>query len=91
MPRVEAVLRRLIADGRADAFYTCGSNRLLRLMQALGQEFAIPGEVALEQQMACGLGMCFCCVRPVRRAGKTVDLRICRDGPVVGLHEAMSW
>lgn len=91
MPRMEALLRRLIAEGRADAFYTCGSNRLLRLMQGLGTEFGIPGEVALEQQMACGLGMCFCCVRPVRRGGRTVDLRICRDGPVVGLSEAMSW
>jgi dihydroorotate dehydrogenase electron transfer subunit len=91
VPRVEALLRRLIDEGRADAFYTCGSNRLLRLLQSLGQEFGVPGEVALEQQMACGLGMCFCCVRPVRRGGRTVDLRICRDGPVVGLNEAMSW
>lgn len=88
---VERLLRDLIAEGRADAFFTCGSNRLMRLLQRLGREHGIPGEVALEQQMACGLGMCFCCVRDFKVEGEVVHRRVCWDGPVFDLQEAMSW
>lgn len=88
--RVEERLRALIAAGRADAFFTCGSSRLLRLLQRLATEHGIPGEVALEQQMACGLGMCFCCVRPFREGGAVVHKRVCWDGPVFPLAEAMA-
>ncbi len=88
---VEAILRRLHAEGLADAFFTCGSNRLMLLMQRLGQELAVPGQVAMEQQMACGIGMCFCCVRNFK-SGDTVDSRrVCWDGPVFALEEALSW
>src|SRR5262245_2584206 len=53
---VEAILERLIAQQRADAFYTCGSNRLLQLMKRVSKAHGIPGQVAMEQVMACGLG-----------------------------------
>jgi dihydroorotate dehydrogenase electron transfer subunit len=88
---VEQTLRRLAADGRADAFFTCGSNRLMLLMQRLGRELGIPGQVALEQQMACGLGMCFCCVRKFRSEAGIVSRRVCWEGPVFPLQEALSW
>ena len=85
---VEQVLRRLSAAGRADAYFTCGSERLLRLLQRLSIELGIPGQVALEQQMACGLGMCFCCVRSFNTAEGVVHRRVCWDGPVFDLAEA---
>ncbi len=88
---VERIVRDLAAAGHADALYTCGSNRLLVLLQRLGRELSIPGEVALEQQMACGLGMCFCCVRDFSVDGATVARRVCIDGPVFKLDEARSW
>ncbi len=84
---VERILRELHAAGRADAFYTCGSSRLTRLMQRLGKELAIPGEVAMEQQMACGIGMCYCCVHAFREGEKLVSKRVCWDGPVFPLAE----
>jgi dihydroorotate dehydrogenase electron transfer subunit len=92
---VERILRDRIAAGRADAFFTCGSNRLMLLMKRLGAEHGIPGQVALEQQMACGLGMCFCCVRSFEVAGdvtgEVVQRRVCCEGPVFDLQEALSW
>ena len=87
--QVEIRLRRLHREGRADAFFTCGSNRLMLLMQRLGRELGIPGQVALEQQMACGLGMCFCCVRDFTSGAGVVSRRVCWDGPVFDLHEAL--
>jgi dihydroorotate dehydrogenase electron transfer subunit len=91
MENLERLLEGLIAGEGVDAFYTCGSNRMLKLLQRLGARHGIPGQIALEQQMACGLGMCHCCVRPFRQAGRTVNLRVCREGPVFDLQEATAW
>jgi dihydroorotate dehydrogenase electron transfer subunit len=87
---VERLLRRLIAEGSCDAFFTCGSARLLRVQQHLAREFALPGQAAMEQQMACGLGMCFCCVRGFNVGGEIVHKRVCWDGPVFDLMEALA-
>lgn len=91
MESVERIIEDRIAAEGIDAFYTCGSNRMLALLQKLGSRHGIPGEIALEQQMACGLGMCHCCVRPFVKGGETVQLRVCREGPVFDLQEAMTW
>jgi dihydroorotate dehydrogenase electron transfer subunit len=88
---VEAILKRLIAQGRADAFYTCGSNRLMQLMKRLGKEHGIPGQVAMEQIMACGLGPCYVCVKTFEVNGEQILRRVCIDGPVFDLQEAVGW
>jgi dihydroorotate dehydrogenase electron transfer subunit len=88
---VEAILVKLIAERRADAFYTCGSNRLMQLMKRLGKEHGIPGQVAMEQVMACGLGPCYVCVRTFEVDGKKELRRVCIDGPVFDLQEALGW
>jgi len=86
---VERILRRLIAEGGCDAFFTCGSSRLMRVQQRLAHEFGLPGQVAMEQQMACGIGMCFCCVRDFNVQGEIIQRRVCWDGPVFDLMEAL--
>jgi dihydroorotate dehydrogenase electron transfer subunit len=88
---VEAILRGLVAAGRADAFFTCGSNRLMQLMKRLGAEYGIPGEVAMEQVMACGLGPCYVCVKPFEVKGEKKLRRVCIEGPVFDLQEAIGW
>src|SRR5262245_37838582 len=88
---VEAILTRLIAARKADAFFTCGSNRLFQLMKRLGKAHSIPGQVAMEQVMACGLGPCYVCVRTFEANGKQELRRVCIDGPVFDLQEAVGW
>jgi dihydroorotate dehydrogenase electron transfer subunit len=88
---VEKILEDLIADQKADAFFTCGSNRLLKLMQRLGKEHRIPGQVAMEQIMVCGFGACYVCMRTFEVDGKRVLRRVCRDGPVFNMQEAVGW
>jgi dihydroorotate dehydrogenase electron transfer subunit len=88
---VESLLRRLHSQARMGAIFTCGSNRLLLLAQRLAAEFDLFGEVALEQQMACGIGMCFCCVRSFRQGTELVHRRVCCEGPVFALQDAISW
>ena len=91
LENIEAVLRRLIAENRADAFFTCGSNRLLLLMKRLGAEFGIPGQAAMEQVMACGLGPCYVCVRTFEVDGRKELKRVCIEGPVFDLQECVGW
>jgi dihydroorotate dehydrogenase electron transfer subunit len=88
---VEKILQQLIAQKRADAFFTCGSNRLFQLMKRLGKGHNIPGQVAMEQVMACGLGPCYVCVRTFEVNGKPELRRVCIDGPVFDLQEAVGW
>ena len=89
--QVEDMVRRLIADDGANFIATCGSNRLLFMLQRVCAEVGIPGQVAMEQRMGCGLGMCFCCVSPFRSGDDLVYRRICCDGPVFDIQEATAW
>jgi dihydroorotate dehydrogenase electron transfer subunit len=88
---VERILLELIAQRRADAFYTCGSNRLFQLMKRLGKLHGVPGQVAMEQVMACGLGPCYVCVRTFEVNGQKQLRRVCIEGPVFNLQEAVGW
>ena len=88
---VEQILERLVAEGKADAFFTCGSNRLVQLMKRLGKKHGIPGQVAMEQIMACGLGPCYVCVKTFEVNGIKELRRVCIDGPVFDLQEAVGW
>ena len=46
-------------------------------------EHGIVAQVAVEEAMACGVGICMTCVMPVRDAkGRTSMVRSCLDGPV---------
>jgi dihydroorotate dehydrogenase electron transfer subunit len=88
---VERILEDLIKQGQADAFFTCGSNRLLKLMQAVGKKHNVPGQVAVEQIMVCGFGACYVCMRTFLIDGVKVLKRVCREGPVFNMHEAVGW
>lgn len=88
---VEGILRALIDDGKADAFFTCGSNRLFQVMRRLGKQFGIPGQIAMEQVMACGLGPCYVCVKTFEVDGEKVLRRVCVEGPVFDMQETLGW
>jgi len=88
---VEQILKGLIKAGKADAFFTCGSNRLLTLMKSLGKSHEIGGQVAMEQNMACGLGACYICMRTFEVNGEKILRRVCREGPCFNIQEAVGW
>lgn len=73
----------VLHDITADYFYTCGPTPM---MQAVCKTLSIPGEVSLEERMACGFGACVGC------AVQTVEgmRRVCKDGPVFK-REVLSW
>jgi dihydroorotate dehydrogenase electron transfer subunit len=88
---VEILLREIIDTQRPQAVYTCGSHRLLMLLQRVLADFPqVQGEVAMEQRMACGMGVCLSCVRlfecGTEGASDKQFLRVCREGPVFPIH-----
>jgi dihydroorotate dehydrogenase electron transfer subunit len=78
-------LAKLMKTTAFDAIYVCGSNRLARAAHRLAEEAAIPSEIAMEQQMACGFGDCHGCVIAVntdRSCKETAWREVCHYGPV---------
>ncbi|BAO91254.1 dihydroorotate dehydrogenase electron transfer subunit [Caballeronia cordobensis] len=90
---VEAVailIRDLIHEQQPDAVYTCGSQRLLMLLQRVLNDYPhVTAEVAMEQHMACGMGVCLSCVRMFDCDGDRRFLRVCREGPVFPIREVV--
>lgn len=78
------VLPRMVESTGAEVVYAAGAPSTLRAVADFCLERQLPGQVAVEEQMACGLGLCFTCVVPlVRKDGTGYDnLRACTDGPV---------
>ena len=71
---------------------TCGSNRLFKLVKSLCADWRIEGQTALEARMGCGTGMCFACVTPtVDASGRETYKRVCTEGPVFDIKEAIAW
>jgi dihydroorotate dehydrogenase electron transfer subunit len=82
--RVTDAMAEVVERGHTDVIYACGPNAMLAAVSALGERLGVPVRVALEERMACGLGVCFTCVIPVRdRDGEVQMLRSCIDGPVM--------
>lgn len=81
--RVTDVLPQVIARGQAQAVYACGPMAMLRAVDAVARAHGVPAQVAVEEAMACGIGVCMTCVLPVRgEDGRSRLLRSCVDGPV---------
>lgn len=60
--------------------YACGPMGMLAsLCRRLPD---VPVQVAVENQMGCGIGVCMGCVLPVKTTGGAGYARVCLDGPV---------
>lgn len=78
-------------DGVFDAVRVCGP---LPMMKAVGAKVSTwkrvqePDfcEVSLENKMACGLGVCLCCVEDTKEG----NLCVCKDGPVFDINR-LKW
>lgn len=82
--RVTDAMEEVVARAGTDVIYACGPNAMLAAVSVLGGRLGVPVRVALEERMACGLGICFTCVIPVRDRHDEVQMRrSCIDGPVM--------
>jgi dihydroorotate dehydrogenase electron transfer subunit len=82
--RVTAPISSLIASGAVDVIYSCGPMSMLRAISDLTSGTDVVHQCAVEESMACGIGICMTCVLPVKdESGSISMLRSCIDGPVM--------
>ncbi len=90
----DLVRERLAALSAADAarltVLACGPLAMLREIASLAASRGAEAQVALENHMACGFGVCWGCVVAVREGAGTAYRRVCREGPVFDARE-VAW
>lgn len=70
--------------------YACGPVPMLRAVCGMLESAGVPGEVSVEERMACGVGACLACACRVREAaGGESYRRACVDGPVFAAGEVV--
>ena len=80
---VTAAVEEFLSD--AGVVYACGPMGMLRAVSDAATARDVPCYVAVEESMACGIGVCMTCVLPVvGEDGRTRFSRSCTEGPVFG-------
>ena len=80
---VSDVLPDVIRRTGAGVVYGCGPMGMLRSITDVATAEGAVAQVAVEESMACGVGVCMTCVMPVRgKDGVTRMVRSCVEGPV---------
>lgn len=88
--RVTDVLAETMERCETEVVYTCGPHGMLAAVSRVCMDNKIPVQVAVEELMGCGYGVCMTCVMPLRRQLKrdespddaVVYARSCTEGPV---------
>lgn len=80
---VTDVLGEVIERADASVVYACGPMGMLEAVTRVSAEHGAVAQVAVEESMACGVGVCMTCVMPLRgNDGATRMVRSCVEGPV---------
>lgn len=69
-----------------DKIYTCGPEPMMKAVAGIAAQYNISCEVSLENTMACGYGVCLCCVTETVIGHRCV----CTDGPVFDIKQ-LKW
>ncbi|HVD16318.1 MAG TPA: dihydroorotate dehydrogenase electron transfer subunit [Actinomycetota bacterium] len=74
----------LLASAGGTVVYACGPMAMLAAVARTAAAAGVACQVAVEEQMACGTGICFSCVVPLfdGAPGVTRMARTCIEGPV---------
>jgi dihydroorotate dehydrogenase electron transfer subunit len=88
--RVTDVLGATIERCSTEVIYTCGPHPMLAAVSKIAVQHKVPVQVAVEELMGCGYGVCMTCVMPLRGKKKKdappedaiVYARSCTEGPV---------
>ncbi len=81
--RVTDVLPAIMDASDAAVVYACGPMPMLQRVSAIATSRQAYSQCAVEEAMACGVGVCMTCVLPViGEDGVTRMLRSCTEGPV---------
>jgi dihydroorotate dehydrogenase electron transfer subunit len=71
---------------RYDRIYCCGPDPMMKSVGNYAQKNGIFCELSLENLMACGFGICLCCIVPTTRG----NICTCTEGPVFNIND-LKW
>ncbi len=81
--RVTDVLPEIMTRSDTAVVYACGPMGMLSAVAGIASAHRAYSQCAVEESMACGIGVCMTCVLPVEgEDGITRMLRSCVEGPV---------
>ena len=81
--RVTDVLPGILAKHGGQVVYACGPMGMLQAVSEIATAHGAHSQTAVEESMACGIGVCMTCVMPViGDDGVTRMVRSCVEGPV---------
>lgn len=75
-----------IQPADVDFIYTCGPEAMMAGWVEFARYNRIPGEVSLEEHMACGVGACLGCARKLKKTDVNY-IKVCKDGPVFPIEQ----
>jgi dihydroorotate dehydrogenase electron transfer subunit len=82
--RITSPIAQLVSELQIDVVYSCGPMAMLKAISDILSGGDVVHQCAVEEAMACGIGICMTCVLPVKdETGKISNLRSCIDGPVM--------
>ncbi|MBI5220201.1 MAG: dihydroorotate dehydrogenase electron transfer subunit [Bacteroidia bacterium] len=75
----------ILQDKNFGFIYACGPKPMMVAVARYAKTRSVPCEVSLENTMACGFGVCLCCVE------NTVNghICVCTEGPVFNINELL--
>jgi len=82
--KVTDFLPEIIERFNVEVVYSCGPMGMLKAVNEITEKFKIVHQCAVEESMACGIGVCMTCVIPLRGEDGIIRMsRSCIEGPVV--------
>ncbi len=82
--RVTEPIPEIIKDLDIAVIYSCGPMAMLSSITKISDQYGVVHQCAVEESMACGIGICMTCVLPVENEdGSISNVRSCIDGPVM--------
>ena len=66
--------------------FSCGPDAMMKAVAKIARMHKVDCEVSLENTMACGFGVCLCCITPTDKGNE----RVCVEGPVFNINR-LKW
>ena len=76
----------VLSERRYDRVSCCGPDPMMKAVAAYCAKTGIKCEVSLENLMACGIGICLCCIVPTVKG----NICTCTEGPVFNITD-LKW
>jgi len=87
---VTELLERKISRKPPDFIFACGPDAMMEKIAIFAEHNNIPAQFSLESIMGCGFGVCWGCVKKIKKDNHPAWVKICEEGPVFP-RESIIW